>query len=219
MNPITKIILILLVNILLFSYGSAIYLTIAVWYAILLMFILGKQGIAIRVGIFYTIYSLVNYLITFAPKSVVSAWGLLIYPVLLFLPLFIYGILAFTTTHISDLQAALQKIRVPNKFILILLVTFRFLPSLHSEVKNIRAAMQLKGLSKNPIKVVEHVYVPLLFNCINIGDELSASAYTRGMGLYNQATPLKKSTFGGLDVLSIGFILLLIVMRKGGIVL
>lgn len=219
MNPITKIILILLVNILLFSYGAAIYLTIAVWYAIFLIFLLGKQRIAYKVGIAYAIYSLVNYLITFAPKAVISAWGLVIYPLLVFMPLFIYAILVFTTTQISDLQVALQKIKVPNKFILILLVTFRFLPSLNSEVKNISAAMRLKGLSKNPIKRVEHIYVPLLFNCIKIGDELSASAYTRGMGLYAQATPMKESRFGAIDMISVCVILMLIYMRRGGIAL
>lgn len=219
MNPITKIILILLVNILLFSYGPAIYLTIAAWYAIFLIFLLGKQGTAYKVGIIYAIYSLVNFLITFAPKPVISAWGLVIYPLLLFMPLFIYAILTFTTTQISDLQAALQKLRVPHKFILILLVAFRFIPSLNSEVKNISAAMRLKGLSKNPIKRVEHVYVPLLFNCIKIGDELSASAYTRGMGLYNEATALKKSTFGILDLVSIGVLIGLIIMRRRGIAL
>jgi energy-coupling factor transport system permease protein len=219
MNPITKIILILLVNILLFSYGDPIYLTVATWYAIFLIFLLGKHGTAYKTGIAYLTYSLINYFISFAPKAVVSAWGLVIYPLLLFMPLFIYAILTFTTTQISDLQATLQKLKVPNKFILILLVIFRFLPSLHSEVKNIRAAMKLKGVSKNPLKLVEHIYVPLLFNCIKIGDELSASAYTRGMGLYEQATPLKKSRFGLLDIISLCVVVTLICMRRGLIAL
>jgi energy-coupling factor transport system permease protein len=214
MNPITKIILILLVNILLFSYGDPIYLTIATWYAIFLIFLLGKHSIAYKTGIAYVTYSLVNYLISFSPMAVVSIWGLVIYPLLLFVPLFIYAILTFTTTQISDLQSALQKFRVPNKFILILLVIFRFLPSLNSEVRNIKAAMKLKGINKNPLKLVEHIYVPLLFNCIKIGDELSASAYTRGMGLYPQATPLKKSNFGLLDIISICVIVTLICMRR-----
>lgn len=219
MNPITKIILILLVNILLFSYGDAIYLTVATWYAIILIFLLGKYRIAYKVGIAYFMFTLVNYLISFAPKSVVSTWGLVMYPILLFMPLYMYAILTFTTTQISDLQAALQKLKVPNKFILIVLVIFRFLPSIRSELRNIKAAMKLKGVRKNPMKIVEHIYVPLLFNSIKIGDELSASAFTRGMGLYQQATPLKKSKFGLLDLISLCVILMLIGMRKGMIAL
>lgn len=215
MNPITKILSILLINILLFSYGNSIYLAIASWYAILLIFLLGRHGMACKVGFAYLLFTSIHYFISFTPYAVISTWGLLMYPILLFMPLYLYAILAFTTTHISELQAALQRLRIPNKIILIFLVIFRFLPSLHSELKNIKAAMKLKGMKKNPIKIVEHIYVPLLFYSIKIGDELSASAYTRGMGLHEQATPLQKSRFGWLDTVSLCIFLILIGMRRG----
>lgn len=218
-NPITKIILILLMNVMLFSGGDTIYIKVATWYAILLIFLSGKQKAAYRTATVYLMISFLHYLIGFAPKVVVSTWGLIMYPILLFMPLYVYAILTFVTTESSDLQAALQKLRVPNKMMITILVIFRFLPSLRSEAKNIKAAMELKGISKNPLKTVEHIYVPLLFHSINIGDELSASAYTRGMGLYKEATPLKQSKFGFLDIASICFILLLIAMRKEMILL
>lgn len=219
MNPITKIILIILVNVLLFSYGSGIYLTIASWYGIFLIFLLGRRRVAYRTGLVYLGLTLVNHLMNFTPNGVFAFWGLVMYPILLFMPLYFYAILTFATTDISDLQATLQKLKVPNKFILILLVFFRFLPSLGSEMANIKSAMALKGVKKNPVKVVEHIYVPLLFNAVRIGDELSASAYTRGMGLYQQATPLKDVRVGWLDLMSVCVILVLIGMRRGMIVL
>ncbi|MBR6155547.1 MAG: energy-coupling factor transporter transmembrane protein EcfT, partial [Lachnospiraceae bacterium] len=46
-------------------------------------------------------------------------------------------------------------------------------------------AMKMRGIAfggGRPSKMVEYRMIPLLFSCVNIGDELSTAAITRGLG-------------------------------------
>ena len=74
--------------------------------------------------------------------------------------------------------------------------------------------MKLKGIRKNPIKLLEYVYAPLLFNCVKISDELNISGVTRGLGLYKTSTQTVNVKFSLLDLLVIIVMLILILLRK-----
>ena len=211
--------MILLGNILLFSYGNPTYLHITTAFAIILTIILGKAKSALKMSVcFVGLYAL-TYLINFAPKEINSLWGMLVLPIIMFMPLFALAFLLFTTTEISEIITALQKMKVPSIIITPLIVMFRFFPTLTLELVAIRDAMKLKGIRKNPIKLLEYVYAPLLFNCVKISDDLNISGVTRGLGLYKTSTQTAKVGFSVLDFIVILIMIVLILLRKGVIVL
>ena len=219
LDPRTKIVMLLLGNVLLFSYGDVIYLHILTAYALLLTTLLGKGKSAFKMAIFCILLYGISYLMVFAPYSVSSLWGLLVLPIIIFTPLFALAFLLFTTTQISEIITALQKLHCPSFIITPLIVMFRFFPTLKLELQAIRDAMKLKGIRKNPVKLLEYVYAPLLFNCVKISDELNISGVTRGLGLYNTSTQTAKIKFGILDIISIIILVMLILLRKGVIII
>ena len=219
LDPRTKILLLLLGNVLLFSYGQAIYLYIATVFALLLTVILGKVKSALKMSIFFVALYIITYLLNFVPKEISSLLGMLILPIVMFMPLYALAFLLFTTTEISEIITALQKMKVPSVIITPLIVMFRFFPTLKLELFAIRDAMKLKGIRKNPIKLLEYVYAPLLFNCIKISDDLNVSGVTRGLGLYKTSTQTITIKFGMLDFLAIIIMVALILLRKEVIIL
>jgi energy-coupling factor transport system permease protein len=61
----------------------------------------------------------------------------------------------------------------------------RFFPTIKEEYSSINDAMKMRGVmlgGGNVLKMVEYRMIPLLFSCVNIGEELSAAAITRGLG-------------------------------------
>ena len=61
---------------------------------------------------------------------------------------------------------------------------FRFFPTIKEEYSAIRDAMRLRNVGswRNPTEMLEYRMVPLLTGLLSIGNELSASALTRGSG-------------------------------------
>ena len=219
LDPRTKLLLLILCNVLLFSYGNQIYLHIATIFALLLMVVLGKGKQALKMAVFYVLLFALTYLISFTPKAITSIWGMTILPIILFLPLFAFAFLLFSTTEISEIITALQKMKFPSVIITPLIVMFRFFPTLRLELHAIRDAMKLKGVRKNPVKILENIYVPILFNCVKIGEELNISGLTRGLGLHKSSTQTVKLKFNLLDLFTVVAMVVLILLRKEIIVL
>jgi energy-coupling factor transport system permease protein len=89
------------------------------------------------------------------------------------------------TTRIDEFVSAMQKIHVPDGITISLAVVMRFFPTIKEEYSSIRDAMKMRGImlgGGNALGMVEYRMIPLLFSCVNIGDELSAAAITRGLG-------------------------------------
>lgn len=89
------------------------------------------------------------------------------------------------TTRIDEFVSAMQKIRVPDGITISLAVVMRFFPTIKEEYSSIRDAMKMRGImlgGGNALGMIEYRMIPLLFSCVNIGDELSAAAITRGLG-------------------------------------
>ena len=219
LDPRTKLILIVLANVLMFSYGPSIYLHALTILAILLTMICGKAKEGIQFSLFCIVFYAINYLMSFAPPTINMIWGSTMLSVMLFMPLYAIAFLAFTTTDISELITAFQKMKIPNVIITPLIVMFRFFPTLFLELKAIRDAMKLKGIKKNPIKLLEYVYAPVLFNSVRLSEELNISGSTRGLGLYKTATQTTTIKFGLLDFIAIAIVVCLILLRRGIIVL
>lgn len=100
-----------------------------------------------------------------------------------FLPALITAWYVVRTTKIDEFMSAMQKMHVPDGITISLAVVMRFFPTIKEEYASIRDAMKMRDISfagGNVMKMLEYRMIPLLFSCVNIGDELSAAAITRG---------------------------------------
>jgi energy-coupling factor transport system permease protein len=102
-----------------------------------------------------------------------------------FMPCLITAWYVIRTTKIDEFMSAMQKMKLPDGITISLAVVMRFFPTIKEEYSSISDAMKMRGISfggGNAAKMVEYRMIPLLFSCVNIGDELSAAAITRGLG-------------------------------------
>lgn len=102
-----------------------------------------------------------------------------------FMPALITAWYVVRTTKIDEFMSSMQKMHVPDGITISLAVVMRFFPTLKEEYLSIRDAMKMRGVmlgGGNAAKMIEYRMIPLLFSCVNIGDELSAAAVTRGLG-------------------------------------
>ena len=102
-----------------------------------------------------------------------------------FMPCIITAWYVVRTTKIDEFMSAMQKMHLPDGITISLAVVMRFFPTIAEEYSAISDAMKMRGISLgggNAMKMIEYRMIPLLFSCVNIGDELSAAAITRGLG-------------------------------------
>ncbi|MCR5061469.1 MAG: energy-coupling factor transporter transmembrane protein EcfT [Saccharofermentans sp.] len=102
-----------------------------------------------------------------------------------FMPCIITAWYVVRTTKIDEFMSAMQKMHLPDGITISLAVVMRFFPTIAEEYSAISDAMKMRGISLgggNAVKMIEYRMIPLLFSCVNIGDELSAAAITRGLG-------------------------------------
>lgn len=102
-----------------------------------------------------------------------------------FLPAMITAWYVVRSTKIDEFMSSMQKMHVPDGVTISLAVVMRFFPTLKEEYLSIRDAMKMRGVmfgGGSAVKMIEYRMIPLLFSCVNIGDELSAAAVTRGLG-------------------------------------
>ncbi len=135
-----------------------------IFYIILLALILGIRLYSLRVTILpkFYIFLLWNLL----PIMVIT-WDLI-------------------TTPPGEISAFLSKAKMPIFIILGVLVVFRFFPTMKAEMKRIINSMKNRNLLtfyqivRHPIFTFEYALVPLLIRSMQIADQLSISAITRG---------------------------------------
>ncbi len=124
-----------------------------------------------------------------------------------FMPALITAWYVVRTTKIDEFMAAMQNMHVPDGITISLAVVMRFFPTIKEEYASIRDAMKMRGISLgggSVIKMLEYRMIPLLFSCVNIGDELSAAAITRGLGGEVKRTSVVELKMNIADYLIIG---------------
>lgn len=102
-----------------------------------------------------------------------------------FVPGFIMADYMMKTTTVSAFIAAMERLHIPQAITIPLAVTFRFFPTIGEEHGAINQAMSVRGVrlgGGKPLKMLEYRMMPLMISCMNISDELSAAAITRGLG-------------------------------------
>jgi len=123
-----------------------------------------------------------------------------------FMPAMITAWYVVKTTKIGEFVSAMQKMHVPDGITISLAVVMRFFPTIKEEYSAIRDAMKMRGImlgGGNAASMVEYRMIPLLFSCVNIGDELSAAALTRGLGGKVKRTSAQVLKMGAADYIFI----------------
>lgn len=116
--------------------------------------------------------------------------------VLTVIPMFMVGYL-LTEIPLGKITTALRQLKLPEKIILITIVTIRFIPTTLMQIVEVKNSMKVRGfinspikVLKNPIKTFEYAVVPMIFYSLKISDELSASCVARGI-----ESPCKKTGY------------------------
>lgn len=121
-----------------------------------------------------------------------------------FLPSVITAWYAIKTTKIDEFMSAMQKMHMPDGIAVSLAVVMRFFPTIKEEYGSINDAMKMRGILFGGGKVgkmLEFRIIPLLFSCVNIGEELSAAAVTRGLGAPVRRTSICELRLGAADII------------------
>ena len=118
----------------------------------------------------------------------------------------------------TNMLAGLRKIRMPEKLLLILAVSFRFFPVLRNDFNLLRQVLRNRGrcshknIIKEKMEYLEALIVSLIFRVIRIGETLSASAETRGIALNHKKSSYVTLQFHLCDyILMMGMIVILMI--------
>lgn len=209
----SKIILLLVANILMFKKMSVYeHLFVATFFTFLIILLFEYKS-AIRVYSFYLIFTLYEiYLakyITFAFIDNFLLLSSLMYKTI-YLPI-CSGIILVGSSKVSELITFLRSIKVPKNIIIVLAVIFRFFPAMATDYKLIKNSLKLKGIGVSnfyyfchPLKFIEYVFVPYVIISTNIANDLSISCLCRGIDNNSNATSIVKLSLKYQDYLFLG---------------
>ena len=126
-----------------------------------------------------------------------------------FMPAIITAWYVVRTTKIGEFMSCMQKMHVPDGIAVSLAVVMRFFPTIKEEYSSINDAMRMRGVmlgGGNVLRMFEFRMIPLLFSCVNIGEELSAAAITRGLGGEVKRSSVIELKLGVADFLLMAFL-------------
>ena len=119
-----------------------------------------------------------------------------------FLPAYLTGVYVINTTTVSEFKAGMDKLHMPDALTIPMCVMFRFFPTIREENNSIRAAMKMRGVrfgGGKVMRILEYRIVPMITCTAKIGEELSASALTRGLSRQRKRTNICHIGFGWFD--------------------
>lgn len=87
------------------------------------------------------------------------------------------------STSVSEFVTAMDRMHVPKSISVPMSVLFRFFPTIVEEYGHVRDAMRMRevGNLRQPMAMLEYRMVPFLTSIVSIGNDLAASALTRGL--------------------------------------
>lgn len=134
--------------------------------------------------------------------------GLIIWLVLRLFPTLLLGFYVIESTKASEFVAAMQSLHITDKLTIPVSVVFRFIPTIQIESRAISYAMCMRDIRfgskrfwSNPSVLLEYKIIPLIISIVKIGEELSASALTKGLGKYDSRTCIGQLRFAMYDVI------------------
>lgn len=214
LDPRTKILLTMTVSTILISSGSSqsILRVILTLFSLMLLLSIHRYSLFI------------NFTLVFIALIAIQQWlvpitdGLLQFILLgivgIFmniLPGFIVGFFTLFSTKVSEFIAAMEKLKLPRTVIIPISVIFRFFQTIAEEYQHISHAMKLRGITftRHFTKLIEYRVIPLIISVVQIGNDLSFTAMTRGIDAPNQRTNVCVVKLGWLDKLLMLIMLIL----------
>lgn len=200
LDPRTKILLLLVANILLF-FGSSSEVTY-IYMAVLAMVLLlsGCYKSLLAFGVIGTLFISINYWIfPIAPKVFTMIFSISVNYTLKMFPCLMSGALLISTTSLHDVVLAMRKCHFPQKLIITLSVTIRYFPAIFEEIKHIHNAMKLRTIPFS--EKIECFVVPFMMAASTTVEELSAAAVTRGIENPAPKTSITQLKFHLVDYL------------------
>lgn len=220
LDPRTKFIMLLLVNMMVFN-GHSVLAPIILMVVTVGIMALVVADLGDRAGIIFTGIAASLWLITYAGQW----WDSVVTMVLGFvgfwlLRFFLSATMAWwvlRTVAVSEFTESLYALRLPRVLIIPLVVMFRFFPVVVEELRGIYEALILRGfygaqLWLHPVRAVEYIIVPLLSATARIADELAAAAMMRGLGLHRHPTRMGSIGFSLTDTLLLPVVVTLAVL-------
>lgn len=202
LDPRTKIFLCLTVSsIMLVPSDSPIIETMHLLFAILpliFLVVLKKYKMAVYYLGMYLFSALVpKLLIPYLPNIINVLFTGMIALFTQILPGMMMAYFLIVSTTVSEFVAAMDRMHVTKKISMPFSVLFRFFPTIIEEYGHVKDAMVMRevGSIRNPMKMLEYRMVPFLTSIVSIGNDLAASALTRGLN-----SPVKRT-----NVCPIGF--------------
>ena len=176
LDPRTKLYMLLLFNVIMFSSATesmaVILKTLLAALAFLILLNAGKTKIAWIYLALYVLASHCEWVLGYFSGMSVVGFLVRFFTVILarMMPGLMVAYAILSTTKVSAFVAAMERLHLSQKIVVPFAVMFRFFPTIAEEYRSIQDAMRLRGIGLRCGPVVK------------IGDELSAAAVTRGLG-------------------------------------
>lgn len=197
LDPRTKLLILILINVIVFSNPDFQTQSILVAGIAILCVFMGTYRHAIRSILIYGVMTAILWICGQYPSMLSGAISIMLIMFRKLVPTFIFASTLIATTKVSELICALQKLHLPKSIIIPFAVTLRFFPTAKEEFICIKDAMKLRGVgltAKNiftrPLMVMECIFVPMILRCASIAEELSAASVARGIDSNRKRTSL-----------------------------
>lgn len=202
-----------------FSYlsGNDVFLLIIFIYALTILILTNNKFCKKFAFIFLSLFIITLGIGKFLDKSTLTmALRMCISFILRIIPTLMIGSYMVETTKIPVFMVALEKMKLHKGVVIALAVMLRYIPTIKGEMKKIKQSMVMRGLSfkfiellKRPITTIEFLLIPLLMRSVNVSDDLSKSALTRGIERKEERTSIYNVKIVLMDwVILFSFILL-----------
>lgn len=202
LDPRTKIVLCLAVSfIMLESTTSLVVNALQIALAalpLIFLLMLGKHKMAVYYLCAYVFASLVpQLLVPLLPDIINLLFTGMIALMTQILPGMMMAYFLIVSTSVSEFVTAMDRMHVPKSISVPMSVLFRFFPTIVEEYGHVRDAMRMRevGNLRQPMAMLEYRMVPFMTSIVSIGNDLAASALTRGL-----STPVRRT-----NVCPIGF--------------
>ena len=188
LDPRTKIVLCLVVSfIMLESTTSLVVNALQIALAalpLIFLLMLGKHKMAVYYLCANVFASLVpQLLVPLLPTVINLLFTGMIALMTQILPGMMMAYFLIVSTSVSEFVTAMDRMHVPKSISVPMSVLFRFFPTIVEEYGHVRDAMRMRevGDLRQPMAMLEYRMVPFLTSIVSIGNDLAASALTRGL--------------------------------------
>ncbi|REI03892.1 energy-coupling factor transporter transmembrane protein EcfT [Staphylococcus felis] len=208
LDPRTKIALTITISTILISSGSSqsILRVCLTLFSLALLLSIHKISLFIKCAATFLVLICIQYWVVPYTEGMIKFILLAFVGIFMnMFPGFIVGYYTLFSTKVSEFIAAMEKMKLPRNIIIPISVIFRFFPTIAEEYRNINYAMKMRGInfSNHFFKMIEYRMIPLIISVVQIGNDLSFTAMTRGIDSPFKRTNVCVVKFKLLDILLI----------------